>query len=82
MEWMPIETAPKDGTHVLIRYFKGEPAWRRRVCGTHSATPVVTEAYNEGYGWSDAIDRLIMGEQTASSKNKVTHWMPLPEEPA
>ena len=66
-EWQPIETAPRDGTWVLV-------------CGNGWAVTTAWYAMNERVGkaywkadteWDDdyLADRLP------------THWMPLPEPP-
>jgi len=68
-EWRPIETAPLDGTEVLvwdedtqavqraayIPYWGGDPTWQLGTC-------------------------LQFGDET--SQLSPTHWMPLPKAPA
>lgn len=66
--WRPIETAPKDGTDVLLfRRLPWDPMPRPIVAGYFGTT--------EDCGWAayDDPDKWIDGE--------VTHWMPLPEPP-
>lgn len=64
-EWQPIETAPKDGTNILI-YGVGP-------------VPFITDAvWNNGFWslfdpYSDAHNMPIT--------HGVTHWMPLPPPP-
>jgi hypothetical protein len=77
MNWRPISSAPDDGTHILIRYFKGGSSNRTRV----SKTYIVIEGYLEDGAWWDALDRLIVACGCKNPKNFVTHWMPMPEEP-
>ncbi len=66
MEWQPIETAPKDGTHVLL-YRSGEYAslhegyWKLSHFGGSHAWG--------GAGW------------TFAGFDQPTHWMPLPAPP-
>lgn len=68
--WQPIETAPKDGTRILI--FQGGLEWSREVQigwwdsgGTRS-----------GWSASSYEDGHILNEKQAP-----THWMPLPSPP-
>jgi len=76
MEWMPIESAPKDGTYVLIaddshvtvgKYHEDK--------GEHLVA--AEQPYWEPYDWS-YWDRW----QTDDSWFLPTHWMPLPAPPA
>lgn len=67
-EWQPIETAPKDGRHVLV------------VAGDQP--PAVYEAYYEedgDRGWFQANTHWT--DPHDGSLYRVTHWMPLPDPP-
>jgi len=64
-EWQPIETAPKDGTIIIVR--GGVAYWRERTSHWDGAAGWWTIA---GFDWPG---RPIQWE--------VTHWMPLPEPP-
>lgn len=72
--WQPIETAPKDGTTVVV-YFKGlgpmtvawEDPWGD---GPEAATWCVTDHKHGPYP--------VRGYRTGDD----THWRPLPEPPA
>ena len=78
-EWQPIETAPKDGTRVLL--FGGEQeVWKSQ--RDSKAGPMVV-------GWADGTE---YGEQAwrfctydsgfyGRLDTQPTHWMPLPEPP-
>jgi hypothetical protein len=85
MKWQNIETAPKDGTHILLRYVKNGKNVRTRVTGV----PVIIEAFfvpdedpDAPYaGWYDALERLIVMTGAPNAKNIPTHWMSLPKEP-
>ena len=65
MEWQPIETAPKDGTRILI--------------GVWDLGPDVTSARWNGAFWDMSIqDEEFCGESDFAGP---THWMPLPDPP-
>lgn len=77
--WQPIETAPKDGTKVLI--------WEQ-----YSRTPVVTSysGYTNKWGqvvgsWSACKEHYdVDGDAWLTDRlyqDLITHWMPLPEPP-
>lgn len=66
MEWQPIETAPKDGTNILLFI----PEWRpeyQRVVGHWGRSFF-------GEKWFDNV-----GMKALSCRP--SHWMPLPEPP-
>lgn len=66
--WQPIETAPRDGSELLLiatLYNRPEPR-PRRVVGIYSGNPVSGRP-----GWYGCKGMLF----------HVTHWMPLPEMP-
>lgn len=76
MEWQPIETAPKDGTDVLVMYM-------------HIETQIVHNAFwldNENFpeqlsGWW-SYDKSEVGRVLLDDWMTPTHWMPLPTPPA
>jgi hypothetical protein len=66
MTWESIETAPKDGTHILVTH--GKPVKNApRHCYIARYMPGYNEWYLDGGG-------II-------SSRKLSHWMPLPEAP-
>jgi hypothetical protein len=66
MEWQPIETAPKDGTPVLVGWANG--AWQPMICHYEPDQVVPWGALtNVGF---------------AQMPSMPTHWMPLPDGPA
>ena len=77
--WQPIETAPKDGTVILVYADQGPRFSGGRFNGIHAATfdPVMGHGNGWGHGWIVAeyqnLGRGISG--------RVTHWMPLPAPP-
>lgn len=73
MNWQPIETAPKDGTTVLVY----PPLWDGRTC---SIAIYNEDKYNRNpRPFWDRDDG--MGKVTRSRETPPTHWMPLPAAP-
>jgi len=71
MKWLPIESAPRDGTYVDL--------W---MCGPNNSKGArVTDCWFGG-GWLKDYGRD--GEDTPEIMvgDKPTHWMPLPEPPS
>lgn len=70
VSWQPIESAPLDGTRVILRYASGYLA---------ISAYAKTERFEHGTlvysneGWWDS--RLHLGSEIAPP----THWMPLPD---
>ena len=72
-KWMPIETAPKDGTTVLV----SPPTWQVRACSTaHYNADRYAKKPRPFWERDDAL-RLI----SISRDTPPTHWMPLPHPP-
>ena len=69
-KWQPIETAPKDGTRILL--YRG----RDVVCGKFCDDRFAQRP--KGY-WEHDQER-IWGTRDARA-NAPSHWMPLPEPP-
>jgi hypothetical protein len=67
-EWQPIETAPKDGTPVLIHV----PTGQRPVYEAEWHRP--WESAPEDKCWWQTRSGMVLPEHA-------THWMPLPEPP-
>jgi hypothetical protein len=66
MTWQPIETAPKDGTLILLANIEDiHDPWV--VCGQ----------WNKGAGWYNQFACAGNGD----CKIRPTHWMPLPPPP-
>ena len=69
MEWRTIETAPKDGSQILV------------VLGREMSVvewDAAATEWNDGVGWRDMGD-MGWGGMTGAEP---THWMPLPDPPA
>jgi hypothetical protein len=74
-EWQPIETAPKDGTRVIVAF--------RNNCVTIArwSDACAFESNDEGPHWVEweCDDHFYSSHLTGP--NEPTHWMPLPEPP-
>lgn len=71
--WMPIETAPKDGTTVLV----SPPTWPGRACSTaHYNADRFAKKPRPFWERDDALRSISISRETPP-----THWMPLPEAP-
>lgn len=66
--WQPIETAPKDGTHILIWEFEGNAA-------------VVECYYSTEDGWEGWIYADTLLADSCPDGPDADFWMPLPEPP-
>lgn len=72
MEWLPIESAPKDGARVLLS--NGHGAWMAEY------RPIYGSGYRPANPWFSVMlnhDHL----PEAGRYGQPTHWMPLPEPP-
>lgn len=78
--WQPIETAPKDGTVILVtnaNYF-GEV----QRCQIVSWSGVILDSSRPGFsnvGWHNQFSDV---DEDEPAKNLFTHWQPLPAPPA
>ncbi len=68
MEWQPIETAPRDGTNILVWW----PSEMHCPVTAHYSTGKWTN--EPGFAWKFTG----WGQE---KKTEPTHWMPLPEPP-
>lgn len=76
-EWYPIETAPKDGTRVLLFYPKcGEYGQDNVIFGEFDSDKY---AKNPRPFWSN--DRRGLYGTLQTRAQQPTHWMPLPGPP-
>lgn len=70
--WQPIETAPRDGTYVLVY----PPIWGGPTCS-------IAQFDNDGFArkprpfWY----RIDADSQTRSREKPPTHWQPMPAPP-
>jgi len=74
MEWQPIETAPRDGTRILL--------YRPLAEKTHDYIIDIKRGIprNEGC-WKETVPDGMDGANYTDGYCKATHWMPLPEAP-
>lgn len=76
LEWQPIETAPKDGSWVLVAYpcfLCGEKTDAMSVFIARWAPPFLWDSFTKV--WISANDCTLIENYTP------THWMPLPSPP-
>ena len=78
-EWMPIETAPKDGTQILVARAGEEIGM--------GAVEIVDWCVMENWHWEQVGDDLYRKVKDAPSEfwngngHRATHWLPLPAPP-
>lgn len=65
--WLPIATAPKDGSPVLVYVPDSKLEWYKEFC---AVAYWVTKEYDGVAGWFDNFDKI-----------EPTHWMKIPEYP-
>ncbi len=71
--WQPIETAPLDGTSVLV--------WDGRSVSSARAFPNEWDNRGDECGWSWCPSENSF-DSSPHGIGEPTHWMPLPEPPA
>ena len=69
MQWQPIETAPMDGTEVMVRYILTP------LSSTHQEAYFHDEANDGNNEW------VMSWSGDAMESGRVTHWMPRAKEP-
>lgn len=72
MDWQPIETAPKDGTQVLLYVAEYEPPL---FVGSFTYTELSKDHEDYWEGWSFAEEIL---SNHVDIEPEPTHWMPEP----
>ncbi len=70
LDWRPIDTAPKDGTEILVAHNGAVSAAFWVDTTTYTDEEVLVNGY-----WSVHVT-------THCDETRLTHWMPLPEPPA
>ena len=89
-KWQSIETAPKDGTHILLHApaceHEGAPVQARTTYG-HWCAPSDTPhiKYQDGFApepeWEDFEPFWASWDGGFTEEHPPTHWMPLPPPP-
>lgn len=85
MTWQPIETAPKDGSHILLLEYRNAEDYQSSICigfwGDYRAGYAFDNPAN--YRWIDWGAGLLdeYGGDEVWSTTTPTHWQPLPEPP-
>jgi hypothetical protein len=78
MKWLPIETAPKDGSFVLL--YSNTPDTLPVGIGTYAK---LEDALGTTTGWPKWTEGWLgLTEDFLSRSCQPTHWMPLPPPPA
>lgn len=85
-DWQPIETAPRDGTPLLL-YVPGCNSWNRK----RGMPDIMTGIWDDGYsqmdaGWYGDLGDIDHGYESTGAcfehiRLSPTHWMPLPKPP-
>lgn len=80
MTWMPIESAPLDGTHILV--FDGENVTSAYYVAEQREREIFVKSTKEGdiYRREKYIDGYWCPHRIETTWI-FTHWMPLPEKP-
>lgn len=74
MEWQPIETAPRDGTRILLY----RPLAERT---NDDPIDIKRGVPRNSHCWEETIPPGMDATNYTDGACKATHWMPLPEPP-
>lgn len=77
MEWLPIESAPKDGANIFV--WSPGYQWPEVVRYERYADDDAEEIGEEGY-WTYS-EQLLADATDSPGPEDWTHWMPLPTPP-
>ena len=76
MEWRPIESAPKDGTHLLLY---GRIEWEDY--GDEGDPPEIVVGYYDVDEWDFKEGWVLVNANPYTDFCHPTHWMPRPAPP-
>ena len=81
--WHPIETAPKDGTHIDIwmngkRYADVFWSFSRKV----STGERIDDPIWDGWAWDGTVGMSYTPNYVPGKGERATDWMPIPEPPS
>lgn len=83
-EWQPIETAPLDGTPLLL-FCPGMNSWNRLEAMPDIVVGAWTYSHSEAQAWYSDYGDVDYYESAGAYFMHVglhpTHWMPLPQPP-
>ena len=81
-EWMPIESAPKDGRSMLLGYFNSAEKWRT-MRGQWMSQDEIDENWEDPeYGVPGWYETVVESDDIPNCWfTEPTHWMPLPPAP-
>jgi hypothetical protein len=79
-EWLPIESAPKDGTDIIVG-FDVTTVWIVHVAWYIDGSESSGADTPDDIGWWSYVRHSVTQEKLEGIYEP-THWMPLPEPPA
>ena len=79
--WLPIETAPKDGTHIIGAYIDRFGSVSSIAIIRWQTAEQNAARWGDGVDGDDLLSRFLPGWDDDGDTACATHWMPLPEPP-
>jgi len=76
-DWQPIETAPRDGTDVIVGFDRAD-TWIVHVAWWRTGEEYGCTANDRGW-WSYTLGSVT--QEQLDEDRTPTHWMPLPDPP-
>lgn len=82
MKWLPIDTAPKDGTDILVYYeFATVPIVHLAYWSNDEMDMWKAEGFDnkeQAIGWWSYVENSV-SQHKLEEFNTPTHWLPAPE---